>query len=186
MLRPTAGEVRVLGELIWALSEARRDRFRAQQIGYVFQTSNLLAGFSALENVLLAMEFAGTIPAGQRRARASELLERVGLKDRRAHRPHQLSSGQQQRVAIARAVANRPALILADEPTAHIDYAAGRAVAALLHEVAAETGATLLLASHDRELLGTFPAVLELQRRAAELAPAEQADAQPITHAEPT
>lgn len=174
MLRPSLGEVRVLGEALWAFGEARRDRFRARHIGYIFQTSNLLAGFSALENVLLAMQFAGVVPQGRRRGRAAELLERVGLKDRLAHRPAQLSSGQQQRVAIARALANSPALLLADEPTAHLDYAAGQVVAALLREVAAEVGAALLLASHDRALLATFPAALTLRRAGVELTSGEQ------------
>jgi ABC-type lipoprotein export system ATPase subunit len=180
LLRPSAGQVHVLGEAIWHLSESRRDRFRAIQIGYVFQTSNLLAGFSALENVLLAMEFAGVLPQSRRRTRAGELLERVGLKDRLAHRPAQLSSGQQQRVAIARALANGPALILADEPTAHVDYAAGRMVAALLREVTAEHGAALLLASHDRELLATFPSVLELRCDAAGIPAPLRAETPPV------
>jgi ABC-type lipoprotein export system ATPase subunit len=145
------------------MGEAARDRFRAQHIGYIFQTSNLIPGFSALENVLLSMGFAGTLPAGQRRTRAAELLGRVGLSDRLRHRPDQLSSGQQQRVAIARALANRPALVLADEPTAHVDYETGQQVVALLREVCAEHGAALLLASHDRELLAAFPNRLDLR-----------------------
>jgi ABC-type lipoprotein export system ATPase subunit len=167
LLQPSGGEISVLGEPIGQLSEAARDRFRARNIGYIFQTSNLLPGFSALENVLLAMGFADTVPAGQRRSRAAELLERVGLSQRMSHRPDQLSSGQQQRVAIARALANRPALLLADEPTAHVDYATGQQVVALIREVCAEHGAALLLASHDRELLDTFPNRLDLRGEAA-------------------
>jgi ABC-type lipoprotein export system ATPase subunit len=163
LLAPSGGEIVVLGEPIGRLSEAARDRFRARHIGYIFQTSNLLAGFSALENVLLAMGFAGTLPTGQRRTRATELLARVGLSERLHHRPGQLSSGQQQRVAIARALANGPALLLADEPTAHVDYATGRQVVALIREVCAEHGAALLLASHDRELLDEFPCRLDLR-----------------------
>jgi hypothetical protein len=114
-------------------------------------------------NVLLAMEFAGSIAPKRRRMLAAELLARVGLADRLSHRPAQLSSGQQQRVAIARALANSPALLLAEEPTAHLDYPTGRAVSALLRELCAEQGAALLLASHDRELLAEFPAVSELR-----------------------
>jgi ABC-type lipoprotein export system ATPase subunit len=163
LLQPSGGEVAVLGEPIGRLSEAARDRFRARTIGYIFQTSNLLPGFSALENVLLAMGFAGTLPLMRRRRRAAELLERVGLGDRLSYRPGQLSSGQQQRVAIARALANGPALLLADEPTAHVDYATGRQVVALIREVCAEHGAALLLASHDRELLDEFPCRLDLR-----------------------
>jgi ABC-type lipoprotein export system ATPase subunit len=163
LLQPSSGEVSVLGEPIGRLGEAARDRFRARNIGYIFQTSNLLPGFSALENVLLAMGFAGTLPLISRRRRAAELLERVGLADRLHYRPSQLSSGQQQRVAIARALANGPALLLADEPTAHVDYDTGREVVALIREVCAEHGAALLLASHDRELLDTFPNRLDLR-----------------------
>jgi ABC-type lipoprotein export system ATPase subunit len=167
LLQPSSGEISVLGEPIGQLSEAARDRFRARNIGYIFQTSNLLPGFSALENVLLALGFAGTLPASQRRRRAAELLERVGLSERMRHRPDQLSSGQQQRVAIARALANGPALLLADEPTAHVDYATGRQVVALIREVCAEHGTALLLASHDRELLDEFPNRLDLRGEAA-------------------
>jgi ABC-type lipoprotein export system ATPase subunit len=167
LLQPSSGEISVLGEPIGQLSEAARDRFRARNIGYIFQTSNLLPGFSALENVLLALGFAGTLPASQRRRRAAELLERVGLSERMRHRPDQLSSGQQQRVAIARALANGPALLLADEPTAHVDYATGRQVVALIREVCAEHGTALLLASHDRELLDEFTNRLDLRGEAA-------------------
>lgn len=163
LLLPTSGSVRVLGEEIGRLREDQRDRFRAQRIGYVFQTSNLLAGFSALENVLLAMGFADVARPAQRRARAQELLEQVGLGARLHYRPEQLSSGQQQRVALARALANRPALVLADEPTAHVDYATGQQVVALLRAFCAEQRAALLLASHDRELLATFERVVELR-----------------------
>ncbi|NTW03045.1 MAG: ABC transporter ATP-binding protein [Oscillochloris sp.] len=168
LLQPSSGDVLVLGEALTPMSEATRDRFRARNIGYIFQTSNLLAGFSALENMLLAMGFAGNVPTTQRRARASELLERVGLAARMHHRPNQLSSGQQQRVAIARAVANRPSLILADEPTAHVDYPTGCQVIALLREICAEHGAALLLASHDRELLAEFPTRLDLREKLPE------------------
>jgi ABC-type lipoprotein export system ATPase subunit len=167
LLQPSGGEISVLGEPITKLSEAARDRFRARNIGYIFQTSNLLPGFSALENVLLAMGFAGTLPLIRRRRRAADLLERVGLSERLRYRPGQLSSGQQQRVAIARALANGPSLLLADEPTAHVDYATGRQVVALIREVCAEHGAALLLASHDRELLDEFPNRLDLREKAA-------------------
>src|SRR5690606_18275557 len=100
------------------LPEAARDRFRARHIGYVFQTFNLLAGFTALENVLLGMTFTGQRPD---RARAADLLERVGLGHRGHHKPAAMSVGEQQRTAVARALANRPALLLADEPTANVD-----------------------------------------------------------------
>lgn len=162
LLLPTAGQVRILGREIGRLGEAERDRFRARRIGYVFQSSNLLAGFSALENVMLAMGFAAVVPPRERRRRARQLLEAVGLGDRLDHRPGQLSSGQQQRVAVARALANRPSLVLADEPTAHIDFAMGRQVVALLRSACAERGAALLLATHDREVAASFERSLGL------------------------
>lgn len=163
LLLPTAGEVHVLGERVDRLNEPRRDRFRARHVGYVFQSSNLLMGFSALENVLLAMQFAGTIPSREREVRARALLKNVGLDTRLQYRPGQLSSGQQQRVAVVRALANRPALVLADEPTAHVDHATGVQVVQLLRSICAEQGAALLLASHDREVLASFERVVELQ-----------------------
>src|SRR5215470_5669502 len=117
---PTAGTVAVHDTDISALPEARRDRFRARHIGYVFQTFNLLAAFSALENVMLAMMFARTVPRRHHRRQARDLLTRLGLGPRLHYKPGQLSRGEQQRVAIARALANNPPLILADEPCASL------------------------------------------------------------------
>ncbi|MBC8162107.1 MAG: ATP-binding cassette domain-containing protein, partial [Roseiflexaceae bacterium] len=125
--------------------------------------ANLLDGFSALENLQLAMGFAAVIPPNQRRQRASELLEQVGLADRLHHRPAQLSSGQQQRVALARALVNRPALVLADEPTASVDYETGRKIVVLLRDFCARQGAALALVSHDRELLASFGTIMALR-----------------------
>ena len=163
LLTPTTGRVQLGKTLVSSLPEAQRDRFRAQQVGYVFQRANLLDGFSALENILLAMGFANTIPANQRRAHAEALLDQVGLSDRRQHRPAQLSSGQQQRVALARALANNPQLVLADEPTASVDYETGRQVVALLRQFCTERGAALLFVSHDRELLAGFEQIIGLR-----------------------
>ena len=115
---PDRGSVSVDGTEITRLPEVARDRFRAEHIGFVFQTFNLLPAFSALENVLLGMSFSGK-PVDSKQAR--ELLDRVGLGHRVSHRPPQLSVGEQQRVAVARALANRPSLLLADEPTANVD-----------------------------------------------------------------
>jgi len=152
ILQADAGTVTVAGETITALAEAARDRARALHIGYVFQTFNLLDAYSALENVLLGMMFG----PGADRARAQGLLERVGLGDRLDYRPKQLSVGQQQRVAVARALANRPALVLADEPTGNLDHERSQEALALIREVCRENEAALLLVSHDPAILGAF------------------------------
>jgi ABC-type lipoprotein export system ATPase subunit len=132
---------------------------RATTIGYVFQTFNLLQGYTCLENVLLGMSFG----PGANRERAVELLRRVGLIDRLGHYPRQLSTGQQQRVAVARALANRPQLVLADEPTGNLDRRHAREAVGLIREACAESNAALLLVSHDRELLGAFDSVQPLE-----------------------
>lgn len=152
ILKPDAGTIRFGDSEISALSEPQRDRFRALSIGYIFQTFNLLRGYTCLENVLLAMSFG----AGVDRACAEALLKRVGLESRLHHRPRQLSTGQQQRVAVARALANRPKLVLADEPTGNLDHKNARESLSLIREACRENGAALLLVSHDREVLGNF------------------------------
>jgi putative ABC transport system ATP-binding protein len=152
ILRPSAGAVRVGGVELGRLSEGALDAARGRLLGYVFQTFNLLQGLSALENVALAMRFG----AGLDEARALGLLDRVGLADKAGHRPGQLSVGQQQRVAVARALANRPQLVLADEPTGNLDAAAGQEALALLRQACRETGAALLLVSHDPAVLRRF------------------------------
>ena len=170
---PTAGTIVVQDTEITALPEARRDRFRAARIGYVFQTFNLLAALSALENVMLAMMFAGAVPRRQHRARARAILERLGLGARLGHTPGQLSRGEQQRVAIARALANDPPLILADEPCASLDAATARDVLAVLLAVCREDGKTLLVVSHDEAVLGAGDRLLDmaqLNARSSEIA----------------
>ena len=142
--------------------EPQRDRFRAEQIGYVFQTFNLLPAFSALENVMLAMLFGRAVPRRQQRARATALLGRLGLGARLAHKPAQLSRGEQQRVAIARALANNPPLILADEPCASLDAATAREVLAVFLAVCREEGNTLLIVSHDEAVLGAGDRLLDM------------------------
>ena len=129
--RPDSGHVRVDDWDITLFSEAESDRFRAERIGYVFQTFNLMRGFTALENVMLAMRFTGKKPD---RKRARNLLDRVGLDHRVTHRPSQLSVGEQQRVAVARALANKPQILLADEPTANVRRRASAAGARFLAE----------------------------------------------------
>ena len=154
-----------------ALSERARDRLRAESIGYIFQTFNLLQGYSCLENVLFGMGFSG---AGADRKRATAMLERVGLTQRLHHRPRRLSTGQQQRVAVARALANRPKLVLADEPTGNLDRKNAREALALIRETCRENSASLLLVSHDPEVLGAFENVsdfAEINRALQEVAP---------------
>jgi len=170
ILAPDEGTIRIGGDDMAALSEHRRDLLRARSIGYIFQTFNLLQGYTCLENVLLGMTFGGHAD----RARALELLDRVGLSSRLGHRPRQLSSGQQQRVAVARALAKRPKLVLADEPTGNLDRRNSREALTLIRETCAESGAALLLVSHDPEVLGSFGRVrdfAELNRSIAEAAP---------------
>lgn len=163
ILTPTAGRVRVAGADLTTLRPAQRDRFRAHNIGYVFQSFNLLQAFTALENVLLAMRFAGAIPRQEHRPCATELLERVGLGQRLTHKPSQLSNGEQQRVAAARALANRPRLLLMDEPSAHLDTETAQRVTALVSELCAEGGITLLMATHDPHLLKSVDHVVQMQ-----------------------
>ena len=158
ILKPDSGTIQFAGRELTQLTESQRDRVRATTLGYIFQTFNLLPAFTCLENVLLGMSF-GT---GGDPAFAETLLKRVGLGDRLRHFPRQLSTGQQQRVAVARALANRPQLVLADEPTGNLDHGNARDALRLIREACAENGAALLLVSHDREVLGGFDSVLKL------------------------
>ena len=165
--RPDTGLVSIDGTDIFALPEAGRDRFRAKRIGYVFQTFNLLPGFSALENVLLGMTFAG---GRSDSSRARQLLERVGLGRRLTHKPTMLSVGEQQRVAVARALANRPKLLLADEPTANVDTAHQQQIIDLVRQTCREENVALLLVTHTPEVSQQFDRVenlLEFNRVAA-------------------
>jgi ABC-type lipoprotein export system ATPase subunit len=160
ILKKDSGTITFDGRDISALSEPDRDAFRAMNLSYVFQTFNLLQGYTALDNVLLGMMFG----PGPDTTYARSLLERVGLGNRMTYRPAQLSVGQQQRVAIARALANRPKLVLADEPTGNLDHARAREALQLLKDGCRDTGAALLLVSHDREVLSTFDRVEELSK----------------------
>jgi ABC-type lipoprotein export system ATPase subunit len=150
-----SGRVVLDGQDVTQLKEAARDRWRAANIGYVFQSFNLLQGYTCLENVLLAMAFG----PGANKTRAEELLNRVGLGDRLHERPRRLSWGQQQRVAVARALANRPKLVLADEPTGNLDARNAAEVISLIRETCHEVGSALLLVSHDRDVLAHFSSV---------------------------
>jgi ABC-type lipoprotein export system ATPase subunit len=149
MDRPTSGEVTVAGQALGTLPEKALAGFRLKTIGFVFQGFNLIPNLSALENVMLPMEFAG-VASAERRRRAEALLARVGLATRADHRPAELSGGEQQRTAIARALANDPPLVLADEPTGNLDTKTGRLIYELLHEVARER--TVLVVTHAEAL----------------------------------
>src|SRR6266478_5170997 len=150
---PTAGTIHVGDTDLFALSEARRDRFRAEHVGYVFQAFNLLSALSALENVMLAMMFADAVPQRLQPRHAADLLARLGLAERLRHKPAQLSRGEQQRVAIARALANGPPLILADEPCASLDARTASEVLAMFLTVCRQDEKTLLIVSHDEAAL---------------------------------
>jgi putative ABC transport system ATP-binding protein len=154
--RPDSGHVVIDGLDITRLPEAGVDRFRAEKIGYIFQTFNLMQGFTALENVLLGMTFARGRNDPQR---ARELLQRVGLGHRLNHKPNALSVGEQQRVAVARAMANRPKLLLADEPTANVDAANQQQVIELIRQSCEAEQVALLLVTHAPEVARQFERV---------------------------
>jgi putative ABC transport system ATP-binding protein len=148
--RPTSGSYAFEGEAVAGFSDDELADFRRRRIGFVFQSFQLLPRLTALQNVELPMIYAG-VPRAERRARAAELLDRVGLGSRMGHRPTQLSGGQQQRVAIARSLANRPHLLLADEPTGALDTHTGDEVLKLFEELNAG-GLTLAIVTHDPEV----------------------------------
>jgi putative ABC transport system ATP-binding protein len=144
---PTSGAVRLAGQDLFALDEDDRAALRAQKIGFVFQSFQLMGNLTALENVMLPLELSGKKNA---RAQATEMLKRVGLGERLAHYPRVLSGGEQQRVALARAFVVQPAVLLADEPTGSLDFATGEKVMALMFELNQELGTTLVLVTHDQ------------------------------------
>ena len=154
LMEPTSGTVRVAGQDIHALAGHKRDQFRGSSIGMIFQTFNLLPGFSAAENVMLAMMFSD-IPRGEHRDRALALLKTLGVERPNAS-TDELSVGQQQRVAVARAMACRPALVLADEPTASLDPDNAAAAMDLIQTACTENGAALLCVSHDPAMAARF------------------------------
>lgn len=160
LLEPTSGHIRVAGRDIHTLKGASRDRFRGRTIGIIFQTFHLLHGFTAVENVMIAMAFSD-IPAGEHKPRALALLERLDLPRPNAL-PENLSIGQQQRVAVARALACGPALVLADEPTASLDPENASGAMDLIQGACREQGAALLCVSHDPSLTNRFDRTLNL------------------------
>jgi putative ABC transport system ATP-binding protein len=165
--RPSDGDVRVAGHDVAALSDRRLAALRARHIGFVFQQFFLVEGLSAVENVAQGLLYAG-VPAPERRRRAAEQLERVGLGHRLTHRPAQLSGGERQRVAIARALVGRPSIVFADEPTGNLDTRSGDQIIGLLRELNAE-GTTILVITHDLEVAASLPRRVHIRDGAIEL-----------------
>jgi lipoprotein-releasing system ATP-binding protein len=160
--RPDSGEVEVADRRLVDLTDAALVAFRNRQVGFVFQFHHLLPEFTALENVEMPMRIAG-VPLAEAKARAGDLLTRVGLADRVEHRPSMLSGGEQQRVAVARALVMRPALLLADEPTGDLDEPTAESLHALLRQMHAEHGLTSVIATHNPKLAAACDRVLRLE-----------------------
>jgi ABC-type lipoprotein export system ATPase subunit len=176
--RPTSGSYRLTGEEVTRLSLDARARLRNRQIGFVFQNFNLLARTSALENVELPLMYRRGMSARRRRQMAVDMLERVGLGDRLDHHPGQLSGGQQQRVAVARALVNEPAILMADEPTGNLDSRTSRDVIQLFRRLNEESGITVILVTHDRDIAANARRRITL--RDGLVVQDERAPAQPV------
>ena len=170
--RPTSGEIRIDGADVGGLDERARTHIRLASIGFVYQFHHLLAEFDARDNVALPLRIAG-VGQGEARERASEVLTALGLAERLTHQPAQMSGGEQQRVAVARALANRPRLLLADEPTGNLDPATSQTVFEALHRLVKDTGVAALIATHNMELAGHMDRVFALKDGHLEERPAE-------------
>lgn len=157
----SSGEIRLMGESLNGMDEDARAALRAGRVGFVFQSFQLLSGLTALENVMLSLELSGAADARQR---AADALEAVGLAQRMAHRPRQLSGGEQQRVALARAFAIQPSILFADEPTGNLDDTTSASIQALMFKLNRDTGATLILVTHDRALAADCDRCLTLSQ----------------------
>ena len=160
--RPTSGSVIVAGEMVSEMGENDLVRFRRRAIGFIFQAFGLLPILSAAENVEIPLRLVGTEPR-EREQRVAQLLDLVGLGDRARHRPYELSGGEQQRVAIARSLANRPDLLLADEPTGQLDSQTGHGIMVLVRTIVRGEGTTGIVATHDPALIGLADRVIELR-----------------------
>ncbi len=170
--RPTSGEIRIDGVDVGHLDERARTHIRLAKIGFVYQFHHLLPEFDARDNVALPLRIAG-VAQPQARARAAEVLTALGLGERLTHQPAQLSGGEQQRVAVARALANRPRLLLADEPTGNLDPGTSQTVFEALHRLVKDTGVAALIATHNMELAGHMDRVFALKDGHLEERPAE-------------
>ncbi|MBU2397419.1 MAG: ABC transporter ATP-binding protein [Alphaproteobacteria bacterium] len=170
--RPTSGEIRIDGVDVGGLDERARTHIRLASIGFVYQFHHLLAEFDARDNVALPLRIAG-VGTTQARGRASEVLTALGLGERLTHQPAQMSGGEQQRVAVARALANRPRLLLADEPTGNLDPATSQTVFEALHRLVKDTGVAALIATHNMELAGHMDRVFALKDGHLKERPAE-------------
>ncbi len=162
LLRPTAGHISINGVDLWTLSDGGRAEFRSRNIGFIFQGFNLLPSLTAIDNVLLPIRYSG----GDKRAaksRAENLLEEVGMANRRHHLPTELSGGEQQRVAIARAVINQPTLVLGDEPTGEVDTETGEALTVLMQRMNREHGVTFVIVTHDGDLAAKTDRIVRLK-----------------------
>jgi len=169
---PTSGEVKIDGEAVGGLPERARTHIRLARIGFVYQFHHLLPEFDARDNVALPLRIAGH-GLSAARERAEELLVALGLADRLTHQPSQMSGGERQRVAVARALANRPRLLLADEPTGNLDPATSQTVFEALHDLAKKSGVAALIATHNMELAGHMDRVFALKDGHLEERPAE-------------
>jgi len=161
--KPTSGSIVVGGQDVTTMRDHQLIGYRGKSIGFVFQNYNLVPSLTALENVMLPMEFA-KVPKPERIERATQLLEEVGLEPDQMHRkPGRLSGGQQQRVAIARALANKPKLILADEPTGNLDTTTGKKIFDLLHALSRKENTTIVVVTHDLEIAGKTDKTFHLE-----------------------
>ena len=160
---PTGGDIEVDGMSIAKLSPKQQTNYRAKKIGFVFQQYNLIPNLTALENVMLALEFGGT-PSKDRKVRAEQLLDEVGIEsEQQLRKPAKLSGGQQQRVSIARALANKPAYILADEPTGNLDEETGKKIFKLLHKLTRTENTTIIAVTHDMDIAGQTDKTFKLK-----------------------